>query len=499
MLLPSSPTAPDSLPFPFELLTHILHLSVVHLNDNARSHQLSTYALISHQFRSAAYDVLYRDLHVSWTASTALLLLRSLRANPNLGRATRAFSATKISAERWQKDWIKRSLQSKEAEGTAAVVADVGERADVGDAEDDGLSEEDDNAYFEHEGPQIHFASTLEVSAMLAWDRAGNQRWPTEAYYDDRDVEELLETMELIPALQKLSLVSFSNQPTRKPILDLRFSAAKAIISNLSALTLVKNNGFLGGQFAEHVSQPFVLSSTGEFIWVDGDLTVMASPTSLALIGQCGQRQLIPFMINPQCLHTLSFDLQLFQRPSLRILQQFPSLTVDLFVEWMAFLPKFPNLQTLKIQLAEVDRQLEFDTIQKDLPSRHAPSVSNQTLFGAYLTTSALQHLSIEWWPTRTLFSLLPSSLISFVLGPQYPYDDDPPPAVDLDKVERSDLAGALRHLPDLRVVALPFCNCELEGSSSIRNRTIGELEEFGGRKLELEAAGFIVREAHTP
>ncbi|KAK4701084.1 hypothetical protein P7C70_g5153, partial [Phenoliferia sp. Uapishka_3] len=181
------------------------------------------------------------------------------------------------------------------------------------------------------------------------------------------------------------------------------------------------------------------------------------------------------------------------------MLQPSPTATVEIFADWMAFLLKFPNLRTLKIRLAEVER-LESDTDNSldNLSSHYAPSITNQKQFGAYLLKSSLQYLSIEWWPTRTLLSLLPSSLITLALGSNLPYTDGPPPVVDLDGLKRSNLAGVLRHLPNLRVVALPFGNLEVERSSGIRDRSYEELVEFEERRLELEAAGFIVREANS-
>ncbi|KAK4703509.1 hypothetical protein P7C70_g2713, partial [Phenoliferia sp. Uapishka_3] len=479
----ASPPNP-SLPFPSEILTHILHFAVAPFVDPLdRSHQLFTLSLVSRQLKACAYDVQYRDLRCRWTAGTALRLQRTLLANPNLGRAVRSFSATNWAGDAWITD-----REARDAERP--------------DEDEDDLPEQHD---FDEQGRYQYRLPLERWKATLSWKAAGNERWHVPGKLRGWDpprfenVEELMEMVGNFPNLQTLSMSSFGLSNT---CFDKASPSARKIVANLSSINLVNIAGSLHGLFAGHESKSLALAITGEPSWVDRTPTLVASPTSLSLIGRYRAQELpwISTLFTTDILQELSFDLHLTQKLDEKTFMK-ETGAVEVFDAWITYLKNTPNLRCLRIRLGTPDG---LDISRGPRPDSTLPGTTqlsplpiDQARLGDHLINSSLRNLSIEWWPTRTLLARLPSTLETLEIGTQYPYDEDPQFEAEFQRelIERWDLARAasraLRHLPLLRVVALPFGG---GGMSSAGDRTLEELEEFEERRVELEAVGYVVR-----
>ncbi|KAK4703933.1 hypothetical protein P7C70_g2287, partial [Phenoliferia sp. Uapishka_3] len=506
-----------TLPLPTEILVEILkvasdlsrrRLSTPH----ERSTSLATFALVSRQFQRSAYSVLYGDLRVPWQAGTVLRLLRSLRANPSLGRVTRSLSALAIDAHEWQDDWAR--MTTDKIGGDAGGVAPWDEPDDL-----EGLERPEDifreMEHTEHttDIEDWHEASeqAMSVASARAWERAGHERWrkwsrDVNGWMGDPwvqqilDIEDLLELALYLSNLKTLKLGSFRHdQLLRNPLDDPRFVAARELFSNLSSLVLVDVSGLFGGSLVRMIIDPIVMSLTNTKLWEEGMLPVKASPKKLNLCGRLDYWPWFSTMMDPLILQHLSFDLT-------------SSSSLN---GWLPLLHNLTSLSSLHIRLA---RLRYSSTWKRSLPANHAPYQVEQASFGAYLSTTPIRTLSLDWWPTRTLISSLPLDLVTLKLGPRYPYDDSEAPFLrpeqhapeperekDLERLDRAELAGMLRKLPNLRVVALPSSRVPPSNRGMHRVRMMTEeiqaaearvhAEEFLERKLELEELGYAVRE----
>ncbi|KAK4699180.1 hypothetical protein P7C70_g7084, partial [Phenoliferia sp. Uapishka_3] len=467
-----------SSPFPSEIVSQILQhaTSYVHLNPDkpnihSRNSSLANYALVSRQFLPCANRILYGHLQVPWQAGTVLRLLETLRAKPALGRETKSLSVSGVTETEWKNCW-KFDHFSGIREETVVAPWDKDD-ADGLEKPQDILNAMEQEQYVGEDLEDEAFWQAMDGAAAQAWEKEGHTRWRCgDAGSKHREVltpeeevasiEELLEVASYTPRLKELSIFAFQQaQLPTKPLDDPRFTATRLLFSRLSSLKLVDVVGVFGGSLVNNTSRSFSLSLTRSTIWYD-DRVVTATPTHLALSGGPASyhwpwiAKLADPML-PGFLQHLSFTLH----PSTLPLSENGSM----LSEWIPYLETLHDLPSLHIRLALLESRP--NSRNSELPRRISPSQTDQDTFGAYLATSELSSLCIDWWPNLSLMSSLPSTLINLELGPRYPFGDDQQrdvdpanemePSVDPARLYRCQLAGILQQLPQLASIAIPY------------------------------------------
>ncbi|KAK4694597.1 hypothetical protein P7C70_g8707, partial [Phenoliferia sp. Uapishka_3] len=326
-------------PLPSDIVVEILQFALEGHPAHEHPVLLTTFALVSPQFRSCANRILYCDLKVQWVAGTALRLLRSLRANPSLGRMTKSLAVLGISESDWQGQWgDKNWFLMKYHHG----VAPWNKPSPAGGKAEPLLTPEDILAEMEAQGGggggwTEACVGAMESAAARAWDTEGHARWARwgsdVAKEDDwpkriarprvarrldwphLDIEELLEVLNYLPNVGNLSLSSLSHtELPRNHLDDPRFSIAQSHLAKLSSVDFVNVHGVFAGAILENVKITFTLTLDKSQIWAGKHVNmvpVKACPKSLTLVGgPFGYHQRwITNMISPDTLHSLTFTL----------------------------------------------------------------------------------------------------------------------------------------------------------------------------------------------
>lgn len=491
-----------NLPVPPEILLQILEY--VPGESQRRAHQLAPFALVSRQFASCTTSLLYEDLSVAWIAGTARQLLRSLRANPALGQATRTFAAAAVTDRVWTRSWITRTERAVLHDGALAPW----DRPDAFGLqpphhEPEPIQETCEEDWYAHEEWEQEerraYEDAWEAAAAQASLGAGHQRWSrasdrTADGGGDLELEEHMETISLFPRLRHLALVQFKPREVVPPAFESHhFAPARAVVGRLAGLALDRSHGafstWLGGLLGQpfHVSNIVALDSDG-----NGSGSSI-SPDRLSLNGAGSLRK--SSWIKVDALTNLDFTL---------FATRDESRTHVTLGDWLELLEQAPLVEHLHVRLAPLTTANYYKwLVGIPRPRRHSPSLAHQVLFAELLAANTrLRTLAIEWWPVLPLLASLPTTLSTLALGLDHPFEES---AVEdhtlaAEHFDRSALAVALQQLalPQLRTVALPIVPRILpagEATPPTRYwRIPPDTAEFEVQRNELEAFGYLVR-----
>ena len=116
---------------PQEILIRIFTVRVQALSRSARNATLANFALVSRQFASASFEVLYSDLQIDWFAGRAILLTRTLASDPQLAKRIRAFAARGVAYE--DRAFSHAQLVLSDPGDASKIIAEARERAQAGE------------------------------------------------------------------------------------------------------------------------------------------------------------------------------------------------------------------------------------------------------------------------------------------------------------------------------------------------------------------------------
>lgn len=131
--------------------------------------------------------------------------------------------------------------------------------------------EEDPDAY-EHwrDEERREYELAWKAAGAQAWTRAGLARWEERDYTaggGDLELEEFLETVNLLSNLRHLCVDTFRPRRSVPPALESRhFAPARAIVGRLARLDLERSSGVFPGWLANLPTGPFHLSCTNSLI-----------------------------------------------------------------------------------------------------------------------------------------------------------------------------------------------------------------------------------------
>ncbi|KAL8286747.1 hypothetical protein RQP46_004275 [Phenoliferia psychrophenolica] len=208
-----------SLSFPPEILLLILSFAseITHLESyldlSDRNVALAQLALVSRDFRAAAYSVLYGDLRLPWMADTVIKLHHSFNNNPNLLPLVRRLEACAVDEETWV-DCERYRLPAEKRTKWLDQYCDwegiqEGTRQWKRLHEDEWIEDGDAGQEFEDE---------TEVFLEASFAERGRGAWSGE-----RNPEGALELLDLVasaPALQDIAVRGFKIALDRADIAD---------------------------------------------------------------------------------------------------------------------------------------------------------------------------------------------------------------------------------------------------------------------------------------
>lgn len=224
---------------PQEILIRIFTVRVQALSRSARNATLANFALVSRQFASASFEVLYSDLQIDWFAGRAILLTRTLASDPQLAKRIRAFAARGVAYE--DRAFSHAQLVLSDPGDASKIIAEARERAQAGERAPqlgflvDVASAELD--VLDEPARDIAIYILDERYCQTAWIDEGHDDWSEAPPTGEEPVWALFYVLGILPALRELNLSGMN-------IWARRIAVPPEVVHKLRRLTSLHTRAF---------------------------------------------------------------------------------------------------------------------------------------------------------------------------------------------------------------------------------------------------------------